>query len=162
MEIKTLDIRPVPPREKHPTIFKTFDELNNGESFQLINDHDPMPLYYQFYEDQQNNKERFHIAKAAGSLQIPFLIIHGTNDEAVLVDEAKRLHKAAKKSELYMVEGAGHTFGVKHPFVEDHFVCLFVAMPVLCSQMDAVSSTVTFLLDSVGLHHSVEGWDAEQ
>ena len=49
-----------------------------------------------------------------------------------------------------------------NPFVEDHFVCLFVAMPVLCSQMDAVSSTVTFLLDSVGLHHRVEGWDAEQ
>lgn len=43
-----LDIRPVVPREKHPTIFKTFDELQSGESFQLINDHDPMPLYYQF------------------------------------------------------------------------------------------------------------------
>ncbi|HMN49820.1 MAG TPA: DUF2249 domain-containing protein [Ignavibacteriaceae bacterium] len=48
MEIKTLDIRPVPPREKHPTIFKMFDSLNNGETFQLINDHDPKPLYYQF------------------------------------------------------------------------------------------------------------------
>lgn len=48
MEIKELDIRPVPVREKHPTIFKTFDELKNGQIFQLINDHDPMPLYYQF------------------------------------------------------------------------------------------------------------------
>ncbi len=48
MEIKTLDIRPVHPREKHSTIFKMFDSLNNGETFQLINDHDPMPLYYQF------------------------------------------------------------------------------------------------------------------
>ncbi|GAB4291857.1 MAG: DUF2249 domain-containing protein [Ignavibacteriaceae bacterium] len=48
MEIRKLDIRTVPVREKHPTIFKTFDELKNGETFQLINDHDPMPLYYQF------------------------------------------------------------------------------------------------------------------
>ncbi|MCZ7603195.1 MAG: DUF2249 domain-containing protein [Melioribacteraceae bacterium] len=47
-----LDIRSVQPREKHPTIFKTFDELNAGETFQLINDHDPMPLYYQFQAER--------------------------------------------------------------------------------------------------------------
>ncbi len=43
-----LDIRIVPPREKHPTIFKTFDALKSGESFVLINDHDPFPLRHQF------------------------------------------------------------------------------------------------------------------
>lgn len=37
-----------PPREKHPTIFKTFDSLESGEFMQLINDHDPKPLQYQF------------------------------------------------------------------------------------------------------------------
>lgn len=37
-----------PPREKHPIIFKTFDELQSGEFMQLINDHDPKPLWYQF------------------------------------------------------------------------------------------------------------------
>ncbi len=50
--IKELDIRPVPPREKHPTIFSTFDKLNLEETFQLINDHDPMPLYYQFQAER--------------------------------------------------------------------------------------------------------------
>lgn len=43
-----LDIRIVPPREKHPTIFRKFDALQTGESFTLINDHDPAPLRYQF------------------------------------------------------------------------------------------------------------------
>ncbi len=43
-----LDIRSVPPREKHPTIFRTFDALAQGESFTLINDHDPFPLRHQF------------------------------------------------------------------------------------------------------------------
>jgi uncharacterized protein (DUF2249 family) len=43
-----LDIRVVPPREKHPTIFRTFDALAPGEAFTLINDHDPFPLRYQF------------------------------------------------------------------------------------------------------------------
>jgi len=43
-----LDIRIVPPPEKHPTIFKTFDALEPGEAFTLINDHDPFPLRHQF------------------------------------------------------------------------------------------------------------------
>lgn len=37
-----------PPREKHPTIFQTFDTLQPGETKLLVNDHDPKPLYYQF------------------------------------------------------------------------------------------------------------------
>jgi len=48
VKIHELDIRPVSPREKHPVIFARFDSLAPGETFQLINDHDPMPLYYQF------------------------------------------------------------------------------------------------------------------
>jgi uncharacterized protein (DUF2249 family) len=43
-----LDVRVIPPREKHPTIFHTFDALDSGQSFVLINDHDPFPLRYQF------------------------------------------------------------------------------------------------------------------
>ncbi|HEX7091339.1 MAG TPA: DUF2249 domain-containing protein [Longimicrobiales bacterium] len=45
---RTLDVRVIPPREKHPTIFRTFEELAPGGSFVLINDHDPRPLRYQF------------------------------------------------------------------------------------------------------------------
>ena len=43
-----LDVRVIPPREKHPTIFQTFASLNPGESFVLVNDHDPRPLRFQF------------------------------------------------------------------------------------------------------------------
>ncbi len=43
-----LDIRPIPPRQKHPTIFATFDALEVGAAFELVNDHDPRPLRYQF------------------------------------------------------------------------------------------------------------------
>lgn len=43
-----LDIRIVPPPEKHPTIFRTFDSLAKDEGFTLINDHDPFPLRHQF------------------------------------------------------------------------------------------------------------------
>lgn len=44
----TVDVREIMPRERHPLIFRTFDALQSGESFLLVNDHDPKPLYYQF------------------------------------------------------------------------------------------------------------------
>lgn len=44
----TVDVRTIIPRERHPLIFKTFHSLDSGESFLLVNDHDPKPLYYQF------------------------------------------------------------------------------------------------------------------
>ena len=51
--VKELDVRPIPPREKHSTIFATFEALKPNEGFQLINDHDPMPLYYQFQAEKK-------------------------------------------------------------------------------------------------------------
>lgn len=44
----TLDVREIPPMRRHPLIFQTFEALQPGEAFVLINDHDPKPLYYQF------------------------------------------------------------------------------------------------------------------
>lgn len=48
----TLDVRKIPPRERHPMIFQTFDDLAAGHSFVLVNDHDPKPLYYQFMHER--------------------------------------------------------------------------------------------------------------
>ncbi|MEP0546934.1 MAG: DUF2249 domain-containing protein [Rhodothermales bacterium] len=47
-EEKVLDVRPLPPPQKHPAIFATFDALTPGEHFVLVNDHDPIPLKHQF------------------------------------------------------------------------------------------------------------------
>jgi uncharacterized protein (DUF2249 family) len=43
-----IDVREIPPRNRHPLIFETFDGLAAGENFILVNDHEPRPLYYQF------------------------------------------------------------------------------------------------------------------
>ena len=43
-----LDVRQIPPREKHPRIHATFDGLQPGQAMLLINDHDPKPLHYEF------------------------------------------------------------------------------------------------------------------
>ncbi len=42
-----IDVRTIAPRERHPLIFSTFRALKKGASMELVNDHDPRPLYYQ-------------------------------------------------------------------------------------------------------------------
>ena len=49
MDVKTtIDVRTIPPPQRHPLIFQTYEALAAGEAFLLVNDHDPKPLYYQF------------------------------------------------------------------------------------------------------------------
>lgn len=43
-----IDVRTIAPRMRHPMIFNAFETLAPGETFRLVNDHDPKPLYYQF------------------------------------------------------------------------------------------------------------------
>lgn len=47
-----IDVREIAPRERHPLIFQTFDDLATGEAFELVNDHDPKPLYYQLMAER--------------------------------------------------------------------------------------------------------------
>ena len=49
-----LDVTRIEPRLKHPTIFEHFDALEAGESFTILNDHDPRPLYYQLLGERGN------------------------------------------------------------------------------------------------------------
>jgi uncharacterized protein (DUF2249 family) len=43
-----LDVRNVAPPGRHPLIFGTYAQLTPEQSFVLVNDHDPKPLFYQF------------------------------------------------------------------------------------------------------------------
>jgi uncharacterized protein len=76
-----------------------------------------MPVYYQLYLDYQNNQDRLDILGAVQRLQVPLLICHGTKDEAVPVEKAHEIHKAAKNSELFLLD-SDHVFGRKHPWTE--------------------------------------------
>ena len=49
----TLDVRTIPPAQRHPMIFQRFVALPVGGSFVLVNDHDPKPLYYQLVAEYQ-------------------------------------------------------------------------------------------------------------
>ncbi|WP_135822217.1 DUF2249 domain-containing protein [Halostella litorea] len=43
-----LDVRDRPPAQRHELIFESYADLDDGEGFVLVNDHDPKPLYHQF------------------------------------------------------------------------------------------------------------------
>lgn len=69
-ETTTLDVRTLPPRERHPLIFARLDALADGEALLLLNDHDPRPLRYQLmaerpdqfaWEPQQEGPEEWII-----------------------------------------------------------------------------------------------------
>lgn len=52
-----LDVTKIAPPQKHPTIFKSFDDLEPGEAFVIINDHDPRPLMFQFKFEREGQFE---------------------------------------------------------------------------------------------------------
>ncbi|MFN2458217.1 MAG: alpha/beta hydrolase family protein, partial [Chitinophagaceae bacterium] len=74
-----------------------------------------LPLYYQLYQDYEQNKRRLNVLQSVQRLNIPLLICHGTGDDAVPVASAYALHAACKSSELFLVE-SDHVFGRKHPW----------------------------------------------
>lgn len=54
--VNEMDIRPYPPTERHEMFYKAFNDIKTGEAFEFINDHDPIPLYYQM---EAESKEPF-------------------------------------------------------------------------------------------------------
>ena len=68
------------------------------------------------------------VAAAAARVRAPWLIVHGTADETVSVDDGRRLHAAAPAvSELLLLDGVSHAFDARHPMgapppVVDHAV----------------------------------------
>ncbi len=48
------DLRALAPWQRHALAFQTFDDLAEGEAFELINDHEPRGLLIQFAEQRTN------------------------------------------------------------------------------------------------------------
>ena len=77
-----------------------------------------MRLNYSLLEDLEKNKDRLDIEKAAAKIDVPWLIIHGTEDLAVDYSNAETLYNTGsdENKQLIIMEQTGHTFGAVHPF----------------------------------------------
>jgi len=79
---KVMDVRPIPCSIKHGLILRTWAELPVGDHFILLNDHDPVPLYYQFAAQWPGAFEWKHLVK-------------GPNEFRVKITKLKALEQAA-------------------------------------------------------------------
>lgn len=77
-----------------------------------------LPHNFQFYEDFKKNEKLFTISRAVRNLNIPQLIVHGSDDPTVSVEEAKAIHSWNSNSKLEIIIGADHVFGAQHPWPE--------------------------------------------
>lgn len=75
-----------------------------------------MPHYFQFYTNFKENESSLTIRTAVKELSIPCLIVHGSNDETVLLEEAKLLNSWNPKTQLSVIDKANHSFGSAQPW----------------------------------------------
>ena len=94
------------------------DQLGDGDLMHVTNARtgQELPIRRDVLTDMRTNRSRLDMLAAAGRLQVPLLIVHGSEDEAVPVSEASRLGKAATSARVKVIEGASHTMDASHPF----------------------------------------------
>jgi uncharacterized protein (DUF2249 family) len=71
-----LDVREIPPRERHSRIFATFRALGAGEAMTLVNDHDPRPLYHQFQSEMPGTFTWQYLARGPEVWQVEIVRTH--------------------------------------------------------------------------------------
>lgn len=98
--------------------------------------HEQMPMYYQIADDYYKNKSRLNIPLAVKELQIPFMIVHGTSDDVVSVNEARLMKSWCPNAKLLIIEDGDHCFGTCHPFTKDELPAHF---------LEVLNETIAFL-----------------
>ncbi|MEP7175223.1 MAG: alpha/beta fold hydrolase [Gemmatimonadales bacterium] len=86
-------------------------EVKNARTGQVL------PQYLDVLDDIEQHADALDVEAAAGRIAVPWLIVHGEDDEAVAVLEGERLSTAAPTGTRFLpIQGAGHTFGAVHPW----------------------------------------------
>lgn len=76
-----------------------------------------MRIGQEFFDDLRLHEGAFDIQAAAAKISTPWLLIHGSADETVPLEEAHDLlDRAGDNTKLLTIQDAGHTFGASHPF----------------------------------------------
>ena len=96
--IKELDLRNMPPFERHAKIFQMWDALKDNEILKIINDHDPKPLYYHFLAEYENQFEWQY--EKQGPKDWIFKIKKIKNNKAQVKELLKQLHSGADKNKI--------------------------------------------------------------
>lgn len=82
---------------------------------------DDLRLDLDVLDDVEANREGLDIVAACRRMRVPTLLIHGLADEAVPFADLVTLAAALdpKLRSTLAIEGAGHTFGIRHPMITE-------------------------------------------
>ncbi len=77
-----------------------------------------LPLFVDVLDDIEHNAASLDIEAAAKRITVPWLLVHGTEDDAVSIAEGKALASVAPHpgTKFLAIDGTGHTFGAVHPW----------------------------------------------
>lgn len=100
---------------------KGYTEVQNSRTGQVFK------LQREVYDDAVENADKLMAIRRIQELYIPSIFIAGKEDESVPFNETEKLFRKspADDKEIRLIEGAGHTFGVSHPFEEEDFPAAF-------------------------------------
>ena len=100
-----------------------------------------IPVGTDILDDIDGNAPALDIRAAARRVEVPWLIVHGSADESVPVEEAERLAEASGRNgtRLLVIPSAGHTFGATHPW-----------NPPVPAAEEVFDETVRFLSGTLG------------
>lgn len=91
-----------------------FIDIANARTGQTI------PLSIELLQEvEEFGETTLNIPAAAARVRVPWLIVHGSDDETVSLSEGERLAALSEgSSTLRVVDGANHTFGGRHPLAD--------------------------------------------
>ncbi len=102
---------------------KGFFERENGRT------HQKLPIAFELYEEYKEHKAFLDLEARAREVAIPWLIVHGDDDEAVFVKDAYTLKAAQPEAQVKIIPTTGHTFDRIHPWEKER---LPAASELLC------------------------------
>ncbi len=94
-----------------------------------------MPMKYDIVEDYFANRDDYHIPSALARISVPVLLIHGTDDETVPLEETASVVNELPEIDIAIIDGANHVFGGSHPYTK-------AELPV--HTMEMVQKTIQF------------------
>ena len=77
-----------------------------------------IPLSTAVLDEIESRPAALDIGRAAAAVEVPWLIIHGTADDSVAVEDAVQLERASGRAStrLLTIPGGNHGFGAGHPW----------------------------------------------
>lgn len=96
---------------------KGFTEIENSRTGQIL------PIDKVVYDDAIRNADRLMAIRRVQELYIPSMFIAGKKDESVPYQDSGKLYRKspAHDKEVRLIDNAGHTFEISHPFNADDF-----------------------------------------